>query len=89
MVKRSSNKKDRDVKLTMPHGGKKGPWDATLGNMQSGEVKHPESRKNPHAVALGSLGGKKGGPARAMRLTPARRSEIARLAAEARWRKQI
>ncbi len=44
-----------------------------------------ESNKNPHAAALGQLGGRKGGPARALKLTAARRSEIARKAAEARW----
>lgn len=43
--------------------------------------------KNAAAVALGRLGGKKGGPARAKKLTPDERSEIARLAAVARWRK--
>jgi len=58
-------------------------------------------RKNPHAVALGrrraatagpeemariaSDGGKAGGPARAASLTAARRKEIARKAAAARW----
>ena len=41
--------------------------------------------KNPAAVALGRLGGKKGGKARAAKLTPERRSEIARKAAAARW----
>ena len=41
--------------------------------------------KNPHAAALGKLGGKKGGPARAQKLTAARRREIARQAAAARW----
>ena len=41
--------------------------------------------KNPHAVALGSLGGQKGGTARAESLSPERRSEIAKRAAEARW----
>ena len=46
-----------------------------------------ESGKNPHAVALGRLGGKKGGPARAKRLTPEQRHEIAQKAARARWRK--
>lgn len=40
---------------------------------------------NPHAVALGRLGGLKGGPARAERLSPRRRREIARIAARARW----
>ncbi len=41
--------------------------------------------KNPHAVALGRLGGKKGGPARAKKLTAKRRKEIGRKAAQARW----
>lgn len=41
--------------------------------------------KNPAAVALGKLGGPKGGPARAKALSPERRSEIARKAAECRW----
>jgi hypothetical protein len=44
------------------------------------------SDKNPAAVELGRLGGLKGGPARAKKLTKARRSEIAKKAAEARWR---
>lgn len=43
--------------------------------------------KNPNAVALGRLGGKKGGPARAKKLSPERRREIAKKAAEARWKK--
>jgi hypothetical protein len=44
-------------------------------------------KKNPHAVALGRLGGSKGGRIRASRLTPAQRSEIARNAVLARWEK--
>lgn len=40
--------------------------------------------KNPHAVALGRLGGAKGGRARARALTAGRRREIARQAAAAR-----
>ncbi len=43
--------------------------------------------KNPHAVALGRKGGKKGGPARAAKLTPQQRSEAARKAVMARWAK--
>lgn len=43
--------------------------------------------KNAAAVALGSLGGKKGGTARAAALTPEQRSEIARKAATTRWKK--
>jgi hypothetical protein len=46
----------------------------------------PRRRKNPAAVALGHLGGKKGGKARAEKLSPRRRRQIAKKAAEARWR---
>lgn len=49
---------------------------------QEGDAK-PE--KNPDAVALGRRGGLKGGKARAEKLTPERRSEIALKAARARW----
>jgi hypothetical protein len=41
--------------------------------------------KNPAAVELGRQGGLKGGRARAAKLTPEQRSEIARNAARARW----
>ena len=41
--------------------------------------------KNPAAVALGRLGGLKGGKVRAERLSPEKRSEIAKKAALARW----
>lgn len=41
--------------------------------------------KNPAAVALGKLGGKKGGKARARKLSAKRRREIARKAARIRW----
>lgn len=41
--------------------------------------------RNPHAAALGRLGGLKGGPARAANLSASRRREIARAAARARW----
>ena len=44
--------------------------------------------KNPNAVALGRLGGKKGGRARAEKLTPEERKEIAQGAAKARWAKK-
>jgi hypothetical protein len=43
--------------------------------------------KNPAAVALGRLGGLKGGKARAKKLTAAERKESARKAALARWKK--
>ncbi len=45
-------------------------------------------RKNPAAVALGRLGGLKGGKARMEKLTPERRRQIASDAARARWAKE-
>ena len=44
--------------------------------------------KNPHAAALSRLGAARGGQVRAERLTRRRRQEIARAAAEARWRRR-
>jgi len=45
-------------------------------------------KKNPHAVALGKMGGSKGGKRRAANLTPEERSASAKKAALARWAKQ-
>jgi len=44
-------------------------------------------KKNPHAVALGKMGGVKGGKMRAAKLSPERRREIARKAVQTRWAK--
>jgi hypothetical protein len=44
--------------------------------------------KNAAAVSLGRLGGRKGGPARAAKLSAKKRSAIARKAAESRWAKK-
>lgn len=52
------------------------------------EAKPAEPEKNPAAVALGRLGGLKGGAARAKKLSKAKRSEIAQKAAQARWKKK-
>jgi len=48
---------------------------------------NPDEGKNPAAVELGRLGGLKGGKARAAKLSPKRRKEMARKAAKARWAK--
>jgi hypothetical protein len=48
-------------------------------------TKPPIPVKNPAAVALGRLGGLKGGKARAKNLTQKQRADIARKAAKARW----
>lgn len=77
MPKRTSKKqpkKDEDINLLA-----KSIVDKTAG-------KPPE--KNPAAVALGRLGGLKGGKARAISLSGEERSEIARKAAMARWKKE-
>ncbi len=56
-------------------------------DIATGEAEEAETpAKNPAAVELGRLGGAKGGKARAAKLSPKRRSEIAKKAAEARWR---
>ena len=47
-----------------------------------------DAAKNPAAVALGRLGGVKGGQARAKALSPRRRKLIAAAAAKARWGKK-
>ena len=59
-------------------------------DIATGEVEdeNPDEGKNPHAVALGRLGGQKGSPARAKKLSTKRRKEIAKKAAAARWGKR-
>jgi hypothetical protein len=55
------------------------------------EPKQPQPKttdgKNPSAVALGRLGGLKGGKARASKMTPEERKALAQKAAKARWNK--
>lgn len=58
--------------------------DMTTGNAPP----DPEPTKNAAAVALGKLGGAKGGPARAAALSPAKRKAIAKNAAAKRWEKE-
>jgi len=73
--------------------GKQGPEGVNeiafrVGKEATGEAP-PEatSGKNPAAVALGRLGGAKWGKARAAKLMPEKRSEVAKRAANARWRR--
>lgn len=59
-----------------------------IGERLTGEpLPNPDANKNPHAVALGRIGGKKGGQARAQKLSPAAKRRIAKKAAAARWKK--
>jgi hypothetical protein len=59
--------------------------DIAIGEVPAPE-NQPEDNKNPAAVALGRLGGLKGGKARAQKLTPEQKSEIAQKAAMKRWK---
>jgi hypothetical protein len=62
--------------------------DLTAGVQSLDGIPAGEPTKNPAAVALGRLGGLKGGKVRAQRLTKTERSEAARKAAKARWQKK-
>ncbi len=53
--------------------------------MPAKKTEAPPQEKNPAAVALGRLGGLKGGKVRAKSLSAKRRSEIAKKAAAKRW----
>lgn len=77
MPTRSSKKRPRDINERAK----------LIVDIATGEVedKPIDEGKNPAAVALGRLGGQKGGKARAAKLTPKERSEIARNAARKRW----
>jgi len=54
-------------------------------HMDGSPLEDPNAGKNPAAVALGKLGGAKGGKARAAKLSPAKRKAIAKKAAKTRW----
>jgi hypothetical protein len=59
--------------------------DIASGQVEDREPTPEEQGKNPAAVALGRLGGLKGGKARAAKLTPEQRREMSRKAAKLRW----
>ena len=84
MTKRSSKKRDHDFSIIAHRVVQEATGQV--------EPQHVEPELTPDerhaaAVALGRLGGKKGGPARAEKLSKKRRSEIAKKAAQARWGK--
>ena len=81
MPKRSS--KDRDFAVNAFRVVEK-----AIGERMDGTpLEDPDAGKNPAAVALGRLGGAKGGKARAAKLSPAKRKAIAKKAAQKRWGK--
>ena len=79
MPKRSS--KDRDFAVNAFRVVEK----AIGEHMDGTALEDPNAGKNLAAVALGKLGGAKGGRARAEKLSPARRKQIAKKAAKKRW----
>jgi len=81
---RSSKPKDHDF-LTVGRN----VVERLIGEKLSGEpLDNPNAGKNPAAVALGKLGGAKGGAARAAALTPTKLRAIAKKVAAARWRQK-
>jgi hypothetical protein len=80
----------------MPDRSRKRPTDVNeLGKQLVDELTgavepvDPDAGKDPNAVALGRKGGLRGGKARAANMTPEQRSEAARKAAAARWKRKI
>ena len=74
----------------MPDRSRKRPRDLNqlakqIVDEATSKVEPTEDTRDPAAVELGRRGGLKGGKARAAKLTPERRTEIARQAAQARW----
>ena len=61
--------------------------DLATGGVTELDVVTDDLHKDPAAVELGRRGGLKGGNARAARLTPEQRADIARNAAAKRWGK--
>lgn len=57
-----------------------------INKLASRITKKATEEKNPHAQALGRLGGLVGGHARAKKLSTRRKKEIAEKAAKARWK---
>ena len=86
MLKRSSNDAGQ-VTAKMVQGAVEAIYPATLIVAKAMGAAKLAKAKNPAAVALGRMGGLKGGRARAASLSVARRAEIAAKAAAARWRK--
>lgn len=77
MQERSSKKKNpKDINVAASH---------IVREATSQDIPKTGEGKNAYAVALGRLGGLKGGKARAEKLPPEKRQEIAKKAAYIRW----
>ena len=74
MERRKSQKRPKELNQLAKH----------ITDVATGEVAEEENKKNPHAVEMGKLGGKK----RSEKLSKPRKKEIALQAALKRWRKK-
>lgn len=87
MDTRSSKKKEHDFAVTAFRVVQEATGEESEAEpLETPQEPTPEER-HAAAVTLGKLGGKKGGKARAEKLTPEQRKEIAKKAAQARWQK--
>jgi hypothetical protein len=86
MLRRSS-KDPGQVTAEIVQGAVEAIYPATLLVAKAMGAAQVAKAKNPAAVALGRMGGLKGGRARAAKLSKSRREEIAATAAAARWKK--
>jgi hypothetical protein len=86
MPKRSSKRKKRPDINELAHSIVEQATDESP--PEEPETPPVDPNKDPAAVALGRKGGLKGGKARAAKMTPEERSESARKAANARWKKK-
>jgi hypothetical protein len=77
-----------ETRLERPGENPDCPWCHAPTAVHAPATAEDSPRKNPHAAALGRLGGLKGGPARAQRLTAKQRREIAIKAARERWKRR-
>lgn len=87
MPERTSKKRPRDINQVAAAIVDEATREVDQEEIVASETEEPKPEKNPAAVELGRLGGLKGGRARAAKLTPEERREIARKAAEKRWEK--
>jgi FMN phosphatase YigB (HAD superfamily) len=88
MPKRTSSDPTIFAKKVFDHIVNKYDPEAAESVMVADSISDDKPGKNPHAQALGKLGGSKGGHARAANLSPAKRKQIAKKAAKARWTKK-
>ena len=92
MPSRSSKPKTKPKREGTPHDfttiARRVVEEAIGERLDGSPLPDKDAGKNPAAVALGKLGGAKGGKARAESLSPTKRKAIARKAAAARWKRR-